>query len=53
MQPEQLLDYLQHKPVSPLCALGPVSLIRQMAENLGARFLHGISLARRLYPERG
>lgn len=53
MQPEQLLEYLQHKPDTLLCALGPVSLIRQMAENLGARFLHGISLARQLYPERG
>lgn len=53
MQPEQLLEYLQHKPDTLLCALGPVSLIRQMAKHLGARFLHGISLARQLYPERG
>lgn len=53
MAPEAVLDFLQHKPDSFHCALGPASLLRHMAANLGQRFVHGISLALELCPERG
>lgn len=52
MAPDALLNYLQTKPDSFHCALGPASLLRQMAANLGQRFVHGISLALKLCPER-
>lgn len=53
MMPESLLDYLQTRPESFHCALGPVSLLRQMAVSLKLKFVHGMDLGRQLCPERG
>jgi hypothetical protein len=53
MAPDALLDYLQHKPDTFHCALGPASLLRQLAASLGQRFVHGVSLALKLCPEQG
>lgn len=51
MVPGNLLDYLQTKPDTFICALGPVSRIRHMAHSLGLSFMRGISLAKELCPE--
>jgi REP element-mobilizing transposase RayT len=52
MMPESLLDYLQTRPESFHCALGPVSLMRQMAISLKLKFVRGMDVGRRLCPER-
>ena len=44
-----LLDYLSKKPDLPQRALGPVHKLRSMAESLGLKCLHGMSLGRQLY----
>jgi hypothetical protein len=51
MVPGNLLDYLQTKPGTFNCALGPVSRVRLMAHSLGLSFIRGISLAKVLCPE--
>ena len=51
MQPGKLLDYLQSKPNTFNCAIGPASRVRLMAQNLGLSFMRGIALAKELCPE--
>lgn len=53
MCPNHLLDYLQAKPDTFSCALGPANQLRAMARNLGLSFMRGISLAKQLCPELG
>ena len=48
-----LMKYLANKQPVPVNALGPTSRLRDLAVGLGMKFIHGVSLARQLYPEPG
>jgi REP element-mobilizing transposase RayT len=48
-----VLDYLEQKPKMPVRALGSASQLRSMARSVGMKFLRGVSLGKRLFPEPG
>jgi hypothetical protein len=48
-----VLDYLEQKPQMPVRALGSASQLRSMARSVGMKFLRGVSLGKRLFPEPG
>ena len=51
MQPAALLDYLGRKPDRFVSAVGPIALLRAMAQSLGMSFLRGVQFNRQLCGE--
>jgi REP element-mobilizing transposase RayT len=46
-----VLDFLKTKPDIPVRALGTPAQLRSMARSVGLKFLRGVSLGKRLYPD--
>lgn len=53
IEQDPLVNYLARNHAQLTNALGPASLLRKMAANLGMKFIRGISLGKQLYPEPG
>jgi len=53
MDPSEVLNFMTQRVENPTHALGPVSLLRELAQSVGLKFLKGIGLGRRLCPEPG
>ena len=51
MNPETVLEYLVKKPDLCFSALGPAHRLREFAHSVGAKFVHGVGLAERLWPK--
>jgi len=53
IEQEPLVNYLARAQTGPTNALGPASRLRDMAANLGMKFIRGVTLGKQLYPEPG
>ena len=53
LDPPQVMDFLNSQSDLPVRALGTPEQLRRLARSVGLKFLHGVTLAKRLSPNSG